>query len=184
MRVTVISGSRDRKGRTARCIEAICRGVEKAGGKTETIILLEHNVERCRQCDADGWGDCRREGRCIIEDDFAGIVDKMKASDVVVFANPVYFADLSEIMRSFLDRVRRIGFRRAPPMKDIPAVGLCLSGGRGGGGPACAANLDRILQICGFDIVDMMLVRRQNLDIKLPILERTGEWLATRPTSN
>jgi multimeric flavodoxin WrbA len=184
MQVTVLSGSRNREGRTARAIEALCKGVEKADGRTETIFLLELNIERCRQCDADGWGDCRREGRCVIEDDFTSVVDKVKSSDVVVFANPVYFADLSEIMRSFLDRVRRTGFhRKESSMKGIPAVGICLSGGGGGGAPACAANLDRILQMCGFDVVDMILLRRQNLEAKLPVLELTGEWLATRPTS-
>jgi hypothetical protein len=37
--------------------------------------------------------------------------------------------------------------------------------------------------MCGFDVVDMVNVRRQNLDIKLPMLEATGRWLATKPTS-
>jgi hypothetical protein len=32
-------------------------------------------------------------------------------------------------------------------------------------------------------MVDMITVRRQNIDIKLPMLEMTGKWLATKPTS-
>jgi hypothetical protein len=36
-----------------------------------------------------------------------------------------------------------------------------------------------VLATCGFDVVDMIPVRRQNLAAKLPLLERTGEWLAT-----
>jgi multimeric flavodoxin WrbA len=184
MQVTVFSGSRNREGRTAKAIEAIRKGVAKAGGDSECLFLIEHNLEMCRQCDSDGWGDCRREGRCIIEDDFSSLVDKIKASDVVVFATPVYFQDLSEIMRCFLDRLRRTNFRMTDrPLQNISAVGLALAGGGGGGATACCANLDRILQMCGFDIVDMIPLRRQNLEAKLPALELTGEWLATKPTS-
>jgi hypothetical protein len=40
-----------------------------------------------------------------------------------------------------------------------------------------------MLPECGFDVVDMIPLRRQNLEFKLPILELTGEWLVTKPTS-
>ena len=110
MRILVISGSRNRQGKTARTIDAIARGVAKAGGNSESIFLTEHTLERCRQCNDDGWGDCRSKGQCIIEDDFASIVNKIEAADVMVFANPVYFGDLSESMMGFLDRLRRIKF--------------------------------------------------------------------------
>ena len=72
-------------------------------------------IERCRQCDDDGWGLCRREGRCIIEDDFAGLVDKIARADAVVFSTPVYFSDLSESMKAFLDRLRRTCIQETGP---------------------------------------------------------------------
>jgi multimeric flavodoxin WrbA len=189
--VLVISGSRNREGQTARAIKAIQKGITEGKGNSEVIFLTEMNLERCRQCDADGWGICRKEGRCIIEDDFDGIVEKIKKSDAVVFANPVYFGDLSESMRGFLDRYRRTHFMRpgAPPpgpfpgVGGTPAIGYCYAGGSGNGTISCCASLERMLQTCGFDVVDMIPARRQNLDIKLWILEMTGRWLATGPTS-
>src|SRR3972149_6402264 len=99
MQILVLSGSRNREGQTARAIKAIQKGISDAKGKSEVLFLTELNLERCRQCDPDGWGLCRREGRCIIEDDFHSIVKKIEAADVVVFANPVYFGDLSESLR-------------------------------------------------------------------------------------
>ena len=120
----------------------------------------------------------------MIEDDFASLVDMLKAADLAVFANPVYFRDLTESMRSFLDRVRRLNFMQPNrPFNNKPAMGLCLAGGGGGFAPSAAYILDTILQMCGFDVVDMWNVRRQNIDIKLPMLETVGEWLATKPTS-
>ncbi len=196
MRMLVLSGSINHQGRTAQAINALQNGFAKDGNTTECLFLPDLKLERCRQCEADGWGICRREGTCIIEDDFPSVVEKIKASDIVVFATPVYFGDLSESMRGFLDRLRRIRFRRAAPgvqgtpgtpgipgTRGTPAVGLCLSGGGGGGAPNCSLNLDRILQTCGFDVIDMVLARRQNLELKLSLLELTGEWLATRPAS-
>lgn len=192
MQILVLSGSRNRQGKTAQAIGAICKGVEKAGGKTETIFLPEKKLERCRQCNPDGWGICRIEHRCIIEDDFAFIVEKVKTADIVVFANPVYFFDLSESIRAFLNRLCRIRLMVGgiPPMpghppatSGTPAVGICYAGGSGFGTVNALANLERILQTCRFDIVDMISVRRQNLEVKMPMLELTGQWLATKPIS-
>jgi NAD(P)H-dependent FMN reductase len=191
MQILILSGSRNRKGQTARAIKAIRKGITEAKGKSEAIFLPELKLERCRQCEADGWGLCRKEGRCVIEDDFAAIAEKVKKADAVVFANPVYFGDLAESMRTFLDRFRRTRFIRpgaAPPgpfpsSGGTPAIGLCYAGGSGNGTVSCAFFLERILQMCGFDVVDMIPARRQNLDIKLPMLEATGKWLTTKPTS-
>jgi NAD(P)H-dependent FMN reductase len=191
MQILILSGSRNRKGQTARAIKAIQKGITEAKGKSEVIFLPELNLERCRQCEADGWGLCRKEGRCVIEDDFAAVAEKVKQAEAVVFANPVYFGDLAESMRTFLDRFRRTRFIRpgaAPPgafpaSGGTPAIGLCYAGGSGNGTVSCAFFLERILQMCGFDVVDMIPVRRQNIDIKLPMLELTGKWLITKPTS-
>jgi multimeric flavodoxin WrbA len=191
MKILVLSGSRNREGKTAEAINALCKGVTKAGGASEVVFLTELKLERCRQCNADGWGICRSEHRCIIEDDFAALVKKVKAADALVFANPVYFGDVSESLLTFLARYRRIHFMLGGPGMPgfgarpdaIPAIGYCYAGGSGNGTASCCANLEKILQTCGFDVVDMVLARRQNLEAKKPQLELEGAWLATRPTS-
>ena len=195
MSILIISGSRNPKGRTATLINAIGAGIARADGQWESIFLPELEIERCRQCDSDGWGLCRREQRCIIEgDDFAGVLEKMKSVDLVVFATAVYFGDLSESLRAFLDRLRRTRFRLGPrpggnipgpfnPDQGQPAVGLCYAGGSGNGTTSCCMNLERILQFCGFDVVDMIPARRQNLEAKLPVMELVGQWLASVPSS-
>jgi NAD(P)H-dependent FMN reductase len=198
MKALVISGSRNPEGRTASLINALCHGISTAGGDSEVIYLPQMNIELCRQCNDDGWGICRDERRCIIDDDFAAVAEKIDDADAVVFANPVYFGDLSESMKAFLDRFRRV--RTTIPKGPLPtsgrppgpfnndsgpiAVGLCYAGGSGNGTTSCCMNLERILQICGFDVVDMIPVRRQNLEAKIKIMKLTGEWLATEPSSS
>ncbi len=190
MKILILSGSKNREGQTARCIKAIQKGIAAARAEAEVIFLTELNLERCRQCDPDGWGLCRKEGRCVIDDDLPVLSAKVQAADALVFANPVYFGDLSESMRAFLDRFRRTLFKpgQAPPAGfgmsgGTPAIGVCYAGGSGNGTANCSLSLERVLQTCGFDVVDMINVRRQNIDIKLPILETVGRWLASRPTS-
>ncbi|MBN2239781.1 MAG: flavodoxin family protein [Dehalococcoidales bacterium] len=185
MKILLLSGSKNREGRTVGCLKAIADGAEKAGAETETVVLTELKLSHCRQCEADGWGACRREGYCVVDDDFQEIVDKITESDVVVFATPVYFRDLSESMKSLLDRLRRTtAFREGASTQGKIAVGVCLAGGGGGGSVQASMNLESTLQMCRFDVVDMIPVRRQNYEYKLPVLRLTGEWLATKPASD
>jgi NAD(P)H-dependent FMN reductase len=193
MHILMISGSKNKEGRTAQAMKAVSDGAVKTGSTTESIFLTDMKLERCRQCDINGWGVCREKHYCVIKDDFDSIITKIKAADAVVFANPVYFRDLSESMKSFLERMRRINFRPGMPQPGspgtavsgmIPAIGICLAGGGGGGAPECCTILEKIIQTCGFDVVDMIPVRRQNFEFKLPLLRLTGEWLATKPSSD
>ena len=178
MRVLAIVGSRNPKGQTARAVGALLEGATSQGAECEKVFLPEMKIERCRQCEDDGWGICRKEGHCVIEDDFASIVDKLENANVAIFATPVYFGDLSESMRAFLSRLQRTCTHESGKNRIIgkPAMGICVAGG-GGGAQACTVSLEKYLSRCGFDVVDMMPVRRQNLDMKLSILKATGKWL-------
>ena len=186
MKVLAILGSRDRQGRTARATEALLGGVREAGGEVESVFLTELAVERCRQCDERGWGECREAGRCVIEDDFAGVVERIRSADAVVFGNPVYFSDLSESLKAFLDRLRRITRHEAGKSRVVgkAAVGVCVAGGGGGGAPRCCVLMERTLATCGFDVVDVVPCRRQNLKMKLEVLGTVGGWLAGGPSSS
>lgn len=182
MNLLVLLGSRNPEGQTARAAGALVRGAEAEGAQCEQLFLPEMRVERCRQCDARGWGTCSTEGRCCIDDDFAALTDKVRRADLVVFATPVYWGDLSESLRAFLDRLRRTTVHQETrkAYEGKPAVGVCVAGGGGGGAPSCDVSLERIVRTCGFDLVDVVPVRRQNLELKLLVLETTGKWLAGR----
>jgi multimeric flavodoxin WrbA len=180
MKVVAIIGSRNPIGQTAKAVGAFVGGVEKMGGECEQIFLPQTKIRRCRQCDENGWGICRTQGKCVIEDDFASLIGKIKDADAVVFATPVYFGDLSESIRAFLDRLRRtcmheVGKQNTAGKK---AIGICVAGGGGGGSFSCSVSLERVVSTCGFDLFDVIPVRRQNLEMKIAVLEATGKWMA------
>jgi multimeric flavodoxin WrbA len=178
MKVLAILGSRNPEGQTARAVSAFCKGVETRGDEVERVFLPELDIRRCRQCQDDGWGTCRAEGRCSLEDDFAEVVEQIAVADATVFATPVYYGDLSESMRALLDRLRRICTNGVGKQKveEKPAIGLCVAGGSGGGTPSCLASLDKVLNTCGFDLIDLIPVRRQNFEYKLEVLKNMGGW--------
>ena len=180
MGVLTILGSRNPAGQTARAAKALVEGLTGAGQSVEEVYLPPLTIERCRQCDDNGWGICRTEGRCVIEDEFPAIVEKIRSADAVVLATPVYFSDLSESLRAFLDRLRRtcVNETGRAGIAGKPAAGVCVAGGGGGGAPQCAVSLNQVLATCKFDVLDMIPIRRQNLAQKLPLLRSTGQWLA------
>lgn len=186
MRVLLISGSRNPDGQTARAADAILDGVARTGGNVDRVFLPTLDIQRCRQCEDTGWGQCRDEGSCVIEDDFASLVEQIRAADAVVFATPVYYSSLSESLRAFTDRLRRTCMHQAgrSGIEGKPAIGLCVAGGGGGGAPACCVDLETVMSRCELDVVDMIPARRQNLEAKLPRLRLAGGWLATGPSSD
>ena len=185
MNILIVSGSRNPEGHTARAVNAVLEGGRAAGSDVELVFLPELNLERCRQCDQNGWGICKSKGRCVAEDDFNPLLEKMLNSDVSVFASPVYFSDLSESLFTFLSKIQRISINPEAKkrIENKPVVGICCAGGSGNGAPDCCASLYKILFRTGFDVVDMVPVRRQNLEAKLPALNLMGKWLETKPTS-
>ena len=179
MKAVVILGSRNPKGQTADAVNSIVNGMQEENISVEKFFLPAVNLELCRQCEDSGWGICRSEGKCIINDDFEMLVSKIKGSDITIFATPVYFSDLSESIKSFLDRLRRtcVNVEGKKGIDGKNAIGICVAGGGGGGAPACIVNLEKIISRCGFYILDVIPVRRQNADLKADILGKTGEWI-------
>ncbi len=184
MHALVLIGSRNHEGRTARAANALIEGIREAGGTAEPVYLLEANINMCIQRGQDGFGQCLDKGVCALDDGFGPLVEKVRSADVVVFATPVYWGDLSEIIRAFIDRLRRICLHEdgKKGIKGKAAFGICVAGGGGGGSTSSANSLSRVLGHCDFDILDVVPCRKQNIEMKLEVLKVTGRWLATRKT--
>jgi multimeric flavodoxin WrbA len=122
---------------------------------------------------------CRRCGVCTREDDFATMVDTIRDAAALVCASPVHYGDMSERMRAFTDRLRRICTheRGRRHLEGKKTVIICVAGGSGGGAPSCVASLTNVLRTAGMDVMDAIPVRRQNLHNKGSQMEGTGQWL-------
>jgi len=178
MKVVAVQSSPNLDGLTSDLVQAVLRGLEARGGETELIHLNKLDIKPCIACD-NGWGKCRKEGICILEDDFQKLREKIAKSDALIFATPVYWHDLSESAKIFLDRLRRCetgrGFKTFTGKK---AIGIASAGGSGRGAVRALYNLEDYLRRLGFDIFDLVPVTRFSKDHKLEMLERAGKRLA------
>ncbi len=83
---------------------AFLRGAKEAGHQTEYISLVEKEIAFCKGCMA-----CQHSKKdCVIKDDAIVIAQKVKDADVVVFATPIYYYEMSGQMKTLLDRCNPI----------------------------------------------------------------------------
>lgn len=97
--ILVISTSPRKNGNSALLAEEFARGAADAGHQVEIITLRDKNIGFCRGCLS-----CVKTQRCVIQDDAAGIIARMKQADVIAFATPVYYFEMSGQMKTLLDR--------------------------------------------------------------------------------
>jgi multimeric flavodoxin WrbA len=171
MKALILHGSPNADGLTAACAKAAAAGAQSAGAETEIVALCELGVSSCGQC-GNGWGKCAEEGWCVQDDDFAKIREKIGAADALVIVTPVYYGDLSEVMKNFLDRLRRCE-RGAEGSTMRGKIGLCVSaaGGSGGGTLICSQSLERYFAHMGAQVFDFVTITRRSREYKLPTIE-------------
>ena len=176
MKCIAIQSSPNTDGLTASSTQAVLEGFEAEGGDVELIHLNQMEIRPCLACDR-GWGTCR-DGDCIQEDDLDLIRGKIAEADVLVFATPVYWQDLSESAKRFLDRLRRMEtFSGRGTCVGTRAIGVAAAGGSGNGAARALYNLEDCLKRLGLEIVDLVTLTRFSKDHKLPMLKHAGRRL-------
>jgi multimeric flavodoxin WrbA len=82
--------------------EQLLAGTAMAGARTEIVELIAMQIKPCLRC-----GVCfyKTPGKCELKDDMAGLIKKFIASDIVVFATPVYMDNVTHLMKLFIDRL-------------------------------------------------------------------------------
>ena len=98
-KVLILSTSPRRGSNSEALAEAFAGGAREAGHEVELIALRGKELRFCLGCFA-----CQKSGRCVIKDDMQEIVPKMEQADVLVFATPIYYYEMSGQMKTLLDR--------------------------------------------------------------------------------
>ena len=104
-----IQSSPNVDGLTSTLVKAVLAGAASVGAVTELVHLNRVDVRACEAHNLDrrGWGTCRNEATCMLNDGFQQVRTQIDAADALVFGTPVYFGDISESAKRFLDRWRR-----------------------------------------------------------------------------
>lgn len=166
MKICIISGNPKKDGLCQSVIENAKLGAIDGGAQICEIRLCEYNLIRCKVC-GEGWGPCRNENYCTYGNDgFNEITQLIKSSDAIIIATPVYWGEMSESLKCFIDRLRRCEFNNEGVLKKKQILLIASAGGTGNGVITCLEQMDRFCRHTGMVIFDYIAVNRWNSDYK------------------
>ncbi len=99
-KIVIISTSPRANGNSNALADEFARGAKQAGHEVEKISLIGKSLQFCIGCLA-----CQKTRKCVIKDDVADILPKLSTCDVIVFATPIYYYEMSGQMKTFIDRM-------------------------------------------------------------------------------
>lgn len=98
-KVLILSTSLRQNSNSELLAQQFAQGAQDAGHEVTCISLRGKDLRFCNGCMA-----CLKAPRCVIQDDANAIVDQMRTADVICFATPVYYYEMSGQMKTLLDR--------------------------------------------------------------------------------
>ncbi|HUT32100.1 MAG TPA: flavodoxin family protein [Planctomycetota bacterium] len=99
--VLILLGSPRKRGNSALLAAEAAKGAKAAGANVETVYLQGLDIKACTACNA-----CQKKNAkgCVIRDDMRGLYPKLTQADALLFASPVYWANMSAQMKTLMDR--------------------------------------------------------------------------------
>ena len=99
-KVLIVSTSPRLNSNSEALASSFAAGAKAAGHEVEQISLRGKTVNFCRGCFV-----CQEKLRCVIRDDADEICRKALQADVLVFATPIYYYEMSGQLKTLLDRL-------------------------------------------------------------------------------
>ncbi len=172
VKLLAIYGSPRRKGNTALLLKNAVKGAIEAGADVEEMILRDLTMSPCLEI----YG-CKETGRCVIQDDFQQIYDKLLLCQGLMLASPIFFYTVSAHTKILMDRCQSLWVKRYWLEKNtiekpkVTRKGLFISVGATKGKRLFEGTLLSIRYF--FEILDMEFWRSllyRSLDLERDIL--------------
>lgn len=128
--IAAVFGSPRRKGNTSTLLNHAVSGARDAGAQVTEVVLRDLKMSPCLEI----YG-CKKEGRCVIKDDYGKIEELLQHSDGLMLASPIFFYTVSAHTKILMDRcnslwVKKYWIDRKPfGQKNYPRKGLFISVG-------------------------------------------------------
>ena len=144
MKVLLINGSPNEFGCTYTGLKTVAESLEKNGVETEIYHIGKDAISGCRAC-----GGCAKLGKCVIDDGVNTLTARLDEFDGIVLGSPVYYANVSGQIRSFLDRF----FYSGAGAKLAGKPGCAIVSCRRGGASAAFDELNKYFTISNMPVV-------------------------------
>ena len=105
--IVAIYGSPRRKGNTSTLLRHAVRGAVDAGADVDEIVLRDFKMSPCLEI----YG-CKKTGKCVIQDDFLSVCDRILAAQGVILASPIFFYTVSAHTKILMDRCQSLWVKK------------------------------------------------------------------------
>lgn len=149
MNILAINGSHRKGKNTAALLNIVLEQAATMGAKTELLELTDFSIKYCVSCNK-----CLRKPQCsIADDDMVSLGEKLMEADGILLGSPVYFTNVTALMKNFMDRSRYLHMTKNVLAGKVGAA-ITNAGLRHGGQETTLRIMEYFLQTHGLHIVD------------------------------
>ena len=121
-KVYIISSTPRTGGNSEILAQEFARGALEAGHVVKKINIRDLSLKFCVGCLY-----CQSHNKCALGDEMNGFYDDIQTADVLVFATPIYYYEMSGQLKTFLDRLNPL-FPRENSFKDVYLLATAADG--------------------------------------------------------
>jgi multimeric flavodoxin WrbA len=99
VQILAIYGSPRRKGNTSLLLQKAVEGAKEDGAEVAEVVLRDLKMSPCLEI----YG-CKKDGRCVIKDDFQTVYDQILSCQGLILASPIFFYTVSAHTKILMDR--------------------------------------------------------------------------------
>jgi len=142
MKVLMINGSPRANGNTAAALKEMEKTFLEEGVEVEIVHVGHLPIRGCVAC-----GQCRKLGKCVIDDLVNQVAPKFSEADGLVIGSPVYYASANATLMAFL---QRLFYSTSFPKTMKVGASVCVA--RRGGLSATYDEMNKFFGISGMPI--------------------------------
>jgi len=107
IRIVAVYGSPRRNGNTAALVRKAVQGARAAGAHVEEVFLRDLTMSPCLEI----YG-CRKDGRCVIQDDFGPLQKLLLQSNGMILGSPIFFYSVTAHTKILMDRCQSLWVKK------------------------------------------------------------------------
>ena len=107
MNICALFGGPHAKGNTATLLEEVLKGANSTGHETKRLDLKDMDIQPCKGCLA-----CKKPHAtgCVQKDDMPQVLAAVREADLLIFATPMYWWNLTGPLKNAVDRFFALPF--------------------------------------------------------------------------
>jgi multimeric flavodoxin WrbA len=112
-----LAGSPRARGNTEILLDRALEGAASQGANIEKVVISRLDISPCRGCER-----CFETGRCVVQDGYQALYERLISAERIILASPIYFTGLTAQTKTLIDRCQCLWARRYILRVPLPAT--------------------------------------------------------------